>query len=1034
MSAARTAGMGRAALEGPEGRDASADGGELEALRDALDSVAHHLPDQAPLAGFVHHNTLHAFEELEFHDALARAAALFGATPYPKAEWSRAQLRARRIREADLAAALDERHPRSEALPGGLEGRAVRWAALVGDLADRDEPTVAFALTEGELMERPPEGLDRTDWLERAAARLRARIADEGEEGLRALLATATSEREVRERFGDDARALGEALDASPAPVVLRAVFAHARRLACAEGATRTRPRRHRDALRELTGVDVDEHYSPTLVRWSAAYLDAGLAYWPMPSRALGFHRAVCELARRGGAAAPGWRGRALRELARQGERGEDAPRVIRDRLRALGVERAEWPAYLEAELLALPGWAAMFRRLELRAEERMRTRPYRLDEFLAVRLTLSTAALEHELARRRLAPPLAELREAAAVARAGRGALGQAHRLFSLFVTAEVDLDAIERLQPPHARALEDVLDRFSSLERGAVLLEAYERTYRRDVLDALSRNAARIPSTGRADPPWMQVVCCLDDREESLRRHLEEADGAVETFGAPGFFGLAIAYQALETSHTQALCPVAQIPTHTVFEVAEDPAAERAWRRRRSAFAKTGFAAHVGSRGLVRGLGISMAGALHAAPMVLGVLAPRSARRAETWLQGVIAPRPATTLTAFRPPHTEPGVESGFTVEEAAERLARLLEDMGLTSSFAPLLVLLGHGGVTTNNPHAAMYECGACAGGKGGPNARLAAMLLNDPRVRERLARAHGVRIPATTWVVGGSHDTCTDAIALFDLRRAPETHRAALEDARRVFDVARRWDAHERVRRFHTVPLDVTPERALRIVEARSASLAEPRPEYGHCTNSLCFVGRRARTRGLFLDRRAFLVSYDPTTDPDGRVLERLLASVGPVGAGINLEYYFSTVDQARFGAGSKLPHNVTGLVGVMDGHESDLRTGLPHQTVDVHEPMRLLLVVEATPQRLVQVARSRLEVGRLVSGGWVTLVSQDPESGALAVSRPGGFEPFTPSAGPVPWFARSVDAYRDRRDAVPPSLLGEGAASQESRHA
>ena len=237
----------------------------------------------------------------------------------------------------------------------------------------------------------------------------------------------------------------------------------------------------------------------------------------------------------------------------------------------------------------------------------------------------------------------------------------------------------------------------------------------------------------------------------------------------------------------------------------------------------------------------------------------------------------------------------------------------------------------------------------------------------------------------------------------------------------------------MRRFHTVPLDVTPERALRIVEARSASLAEPRPEYGHCTNSLCFVGRRARTRGLFLDRRAFLVSYDPTTDPDGRVLERLLASVGPVGAGINLEYYFSTVDQAHFGAGSKLPHNVTGLVGVMDGHESDLRTGLPYQTVDVHEPMRLLFIVEASPQRLLQVVDGRPEVGRLVAGGWVGLVSRDPETGALAIFEGGGFEPYTPSADPVPRFARSVDAYRGHRAAIAPSLLGEVERPGESSH-
>ena len=73
---------------------------------------------------------------------------------------------------------------------------------------------------------------------------------------------------------------------------------------------------------------------------------------------------------------------------------------------------------------------------------------------------------------------------------------------------------------------------------------------------------------------------------------------------------------------------------------------------------------------------------------------------------------------------------------------------------------------------------------------------------------------------------------------------------------------------------------------------------------------------------------FLVSYDPTIDPDASILERILAAVGPVGAGISLEYFFSSVDNERYGCGTKLPHNVTGLIGVMNGHLSDLRTGLP----------------------------------------------------------------------------------------------------------
>src|SRR6185312_526450 len=110
--------------------------------------------------------------------------------------------------------------------------------------------------------------------------------------------------------------------------------------------------------------------------------------------------------------------------------------------------------------------------------------------------------------------------------------------------------------------------------------------------------------------------------------------------------------------------------------------------------------------------------------------------------------------------------------------------------------------------------------------------------------------------------------------------------------------------ERCRRFETLPADLSPERALALVRQRSVSLFEPRPEYNHATNAACVVGRRALSVDLFLDRRVFLTSYDPTRDPDGAMLAAVLASVVPVCAGINLEYFFSRIDPQRYGAGTK----------------------------------------------------------------------------------------------------------------------------------
>jgi hypothetical protein len=44
-----------------------------EKLRQAIDHVAHFLPKQGPIGVFVHHNTLHAFEELPFEQAVIEA-------------------------------------------------------------------------------------------------------------------------------------------------------------------------------------------------------------------------------------------------------------------------------------------------------------------------------------------------------------------------------------------------------------------------------------------------------------------------------------------------------------------------------------------------------------------------------------------------------------------------------------------------------------------------------------------------------------------------------------------------------------------------------------------------------------------------------------------------------------------------------------------------------------------------------------------------------------------------------------------------
>jgi uncharacterized protein len=302
-----------------------------------------------------------------------------------------------------------------------------------------------------------------------------------------------------------------------------------------------------------------------------------------------------------------------------------------------------------------------------------------------------------------------------------------------------------------------------------------------------------------------------------------------------------------------------------------------------------------------------------------------------------------------------------------------------------------------------------------------------MANDPRVRELLA-AEGLSIDAATWFVGGQRNTCDNTVAFFDVDLVPAGGRPVFERARDAIDTARRREAHERCRRFDAVPAWYPPLAALAHVQGRSADLAQPRPEYGHATNAFCIVGRRTRTRGLFLDRRAFLVSYDPTEDRDGAILARIMAAAVPVVAGINLEYYFSYVDPSGYGCGTKLPHNVTSLLGVMDGAQSDLRTGLPWQMVEIHEPTRLAIVVESTPERVWRVVQDNPATEQLVRNRWIWLACLDVESGALWELRSTGFVRYEPGQALAVVTGESATWYQGKRGFLPPvSIVPRGSA-------
>jgi uncharacterized protein YbcC (UPF0753/DUF2309 family) len=326
-------------------------------------------------------------------------------------------------------------------------------------------------------------------------------------------------------------------------------------------------------------------------------------------------------------------------------------------------------------------------------------------------------------------------------------------------------------------------------------------------------------------------------------------------------------------------------------------------------------------------------------------------------------------------------------------------------------------------------AAYDCGACSGRHGGPNARIFAAMANRPQVRKLLAE-RGLDIPQDTIFLGAEHNTCDEVIEWYDIDQLSNEQVEPWQQINNRLDQACRLLAHERSRRFMSASPVMDINTALKHVIGRSYDFSQARPELGHATNATAFIGRRALSQGVFFDRRAFLISYDSSIDPDGQIIEGILLAAGPVGAGINLEYYFSTVNNEGYGCGTKIMHNLTGMFGIMDGASSDLRTGLPLQMIEIHEAMRLLVIVEAKTEILGEIYQRQPVIQELVGNRWIQLAAIDPDNGDITCFVPGkGFVAWQGTEEELARVNTSVEYYQGQRDHLPPALINSAEVGE-----
>jgi uncharacterized protein YbcC (UPF0753/DUF2309 family) len=338
--------------------------------------------------------------------------------------------------------------------------------------------------------------------------------------------------------------------------------------------------------------------------------------------------------------------------------------------------------------------------------------------------------------------------------------------------------------------------------------------------------------------------------------------------------------------------------------------------------------------------------------------------------------------------------GLQLGFKIDEMANRVEGVLKSIGLVKNFAPIVYVVGHGASSVNNPHYAAYDCGACSGRAGSVNARVLSQMANKSEVREIL-KSRGIEIPLETIFVGALHDTTRDDIVFYDDQLQSDEYLKLHANHELTFQKALDLNAKERSRRFESIDTRKSAAEIHDKIRIRSVSIFEPRPELNHATNALCLVGRRELSKGLFLDRRSFMNSFDYHIDPDGTYLFNILKAAAPVCGGINLEYYFSRVDGERLGAGTKLPHNVMGLFGVANGIDGDLRPGLPSQMTEVHDPVRLLLMVEHFPEIVLKTIQKNAETYEWFINEWVKLVVIHPDDKSLHVFKGGTFTNYIP---------------------------------------
>ncbi len=511
--------------------------------------------------------------------------------------------------------------------------------------------------------------------------------------------------------------------------------------------------------------------------------------------------------------------------------------------------------------------------------------------------------------------------------------------------------------------------------LTQNLILQEAFDLATQREILNKFEK---AIPQKEKKSEQAMaQAIFCIDVRSEVFRRNLEVVDSSIETLGFAGFFAFPIKYVPLGHEEGEAQGPVLLKTGPTILEEISDKKENqkaldgRILNRQIQEVWKSFKSGAVTCFSFVSPMGLSYL------PKIF------------TDSFGLTRPVPHPNKDGLsKTDHKKRNISlanrnfknetAGIPLDQQVLMAKNALKAMSLSDDFARLVLIVGHGSTTVNNPHATGYDCGACGGHTGEANARVATAVLNNREVRIGLQKEN-IFIPVNTIFLACLHDTTTDEVIIYNGYEVPSDRKEELEELNKSLELAGKAARTERSLRMSSGNISNIDKMMI----GRSKDWSQTRPEWGLAGCSTFVVAPRERTKGINLEGKSFLHSYDWKKDQSFSVLELIMTAPMIVTSWINLQYYGSTVDNKYFGSGNKTLHNVTAGLGVLEGYSGDLRVGLPLQAIHdgkkyQHEPQKLNVIIEAPIEAMNIILEKHQSVRNLCDNGWIYLLAMNEE--------------------------------------------------------